>query len=303
MRTQSLLSLSFCAVALLVLYGCAELQDTPPEAVAPGIAVHPAGWSDATSPDFHGLTIAADNWDMRPCRTCHGQTYAGGAVGVSCLTCHTKGAGPENCTTCHGSTNAAPPKDLSNNTLNTARGVGAHQVHLVGPRNIASVTITCSDCHHVPAAVYDPGHVDSPPPAEVVINNPLAKTPTGGITPSPSYDPATGKCSNMYCHGAWRLPKTGTAYSFLYTDTATAMVAANFSPVWNGGSAEAACGTCHSSVTSDGPSIVPAGHNFSQINGCAGCHAGVVDATGKIVDPSKHINGKINVFGVEYSFR
>jgi hypothetical protein len=303
MRTQSLLSLIFCAVALLVLYGCAKLQDAPPGAVAPGIAVHPQGWSDTISPNFHGHAIAANNWDMRECRTCHGQTYAGGAVSVSCLPCHSKGAGPENCTTCHGSTNAAPPKDLNNNTSPMARTVGAHQVHLVGPRDLASTPIICSDCHHVPATVYEPGHLDSPRPAEVAINNPLAKTASGGVTPSPAYDPATGRCNNTFCHGNWRLPIEGTGYAFVFRDSAVAMVGNNYAPIWNAGAPEAACGTCHSSVTPEGPSIVPQGHNFVAISGCTPCHAGVVDATGKIVDPSLHMNGKVNVFGVEYNFR
>jgi len=81
------------------------------------------------------------------------------------------------------------------------------------------------------------------------------------------------------------------------------MSGSNFSPVWNAGGQQAACGTCHGSVTSQGPSIVPKGHNFSEIIGCAGCHTGVVDNTGKIIDKTKHINGKINVFGLEYDFR
>lgn len=305
MRTKALLALSFCAGALLVLDGCAKLENTPPEAVAPGIAVHPPGWSDPASANFHGKAIAASSWDMRQCRTCHGQTYAGGAVGVSCLTCHTKSAGPENCTTCHGSTNPAPPKDVSGNTSTTALGVGAHQVHLVGPRTISNTPINCSDCHHVPGSVYEPGHVDSPLPAEVVINNPLSKTPTGGITPAPAFDYATGRCSNTYCHGNWRLKRQGTSLAFAYNDTATAMYGNNISPLWNGGDPEAACGTCHGSMTSQGPSPVPKGHNFSTVTGCGAtfCHAGIVDATGKISDPVKHMNGKVNVQGQEYSFR
>ena len=306
MRTQSLLSLSFCAVALLVLYGCAELQEPSPEPVAPGIVVHPSGWSDPASPNFHGQAIAANSWDMRQCRTCHGQTYAGGAVGVSCLTCHTKPAGPENCTTCHGSVNAAPPKDLSDNTSTTARGVGAHQVHLVGPRTLSSATITCSDCHHVPATVYDPGHVDSPLPVEVAINSPMAKTPSGGQTPSPKYDYATGKCSNTYCHGAWRLPKAGadSRSQGLFADSV--MTGNFYAPVWNGGKAQAACGTCHGSrvVSTGDTTYVPMGHVvILGLKACVSCHSPVVDGIGSIADPSKHINGKVNVFGEEHDFR
>src|SRR5512140_1912536 len=282
MRTKALLPLLVCAGVLLVWDGCAKLQDTPPEAVAPGITVHPPGWSDPASPNFHGKSIAGNNWDMRECKTCHGQTYAGGAVGVSCLTCHTKAAGPENCTTCHGGVNSAPPKDVSGNTATTAIGVGAHQVHLVGPRTLSNTMINCSDCHHVPDSVYQAGHLDSPLPAEVVINNPLSKTPTGGITPNPAFDYNTGSCKNTYCHGNWRLPKQGTAYSYVYNDTAKALSGNNFAPVWNAGSPEAACGTCHGSVTSQGPSAVPAGHRYSSLTGCSAsfCHPGVVDSTG-----------------------
>ena len=303
MRTKSLLSIIVCAAAGLVLYGCAKLQEPPPEAVAPGIAVHPAGWTDPASPNFHGKAIAANSWDMRPCRSCHGQNYAGGAVGVSCLTCHTKPGGPENCTTCHGGINPAPPSDVYGDTATVARGVGAHQVHLVGPREFSSASIACSDCHKVPATVYEAGHVDSPLPAEVAITSALAKTPSGGVTPSPTYDQATGKCSNTYCHGNFRLPKRGTSNDFVYADTI--LVGNSAAPVWNAGQPEAACGTCHGSTTSQGPSIVPKGHNYSAITGCGAspCHSGVVDATGKIMDRTKHINGKVNLQGLEYSFR
>jgi predicted CxxxxCH...CXXCH cytochrome family protein len=304
MRTKSLLSLFLCAAALLGLYGCAKLQDTPPGAIASGITAHPDGWSDPASPNFHGKAIAASSWDMRQCRTCHGQTYAGGAVKVSCLTCHMKSAGPENCTTCHGGTNAAPPRDLSGNTAEAARGVGAHQVHLVGPRDFASATVLCADCHKVPATVYEAGHVDSPLPVEVSINSALAKTQTSGVTPAPTYDVATGKCSNTYCHGNFRLRKPSTTiYDFVYADSV--LVGNKAAPVWNAGSPEAACGTCHGSVTSQGASVVPTGHNYSALTGCGAtpCHSGIVDATGKIKDPSKHMNGKVNVQGLEYSFR
>jgi len=31
------------------------------------------------------------------------------------------------------------------------------------------------------------------------------------------------------------------------------------------------------------------------------CHSGVVDENGNIADKTKHVNGKVNVFGREYS--
>jgi hypothetical protein len=304
MRTTPLLLLSVCAATFLALYGCAKLQDSPPVPVAPGIAVHPPGFADTTSPDFHGHAIRTNNWDMRPCRTCHGQTYAGGAVQVSCRTCHTQGAGPENCTTCHGGVNAAPPEDLSGNRATTVRAVGAHQAHLVGPRSISSTPVVCADCHQVPASVYDAGHVDSPLPAEVPLTSGFSRLRTGGITPAPSYDPGTQKCSSTFCHGTWRLPKppAGSRFEFIYVDSV--MEGSRFAPVWTGGDAQAACGTCHGTMVGAEMAYVPKGHVvFLGLRACVDCHAGVIDINGNVVDRAKHINGKVNVFGEEHDFR
>ncbi len=306
MRTQSLLCLSFCAVALLMLYGCAKLQDTPPVPVAPGITVHPAGWADSTSQNFHGKYISAHSWDMRPCRTCHGQNYAGGAVKSSCLACHTQDAGPENCSTCHGSiNNPAPPKDLAGDTVETALGVGAHQVHLnTTDRDYSTTQIACSDCHHVPGYAYDPSHLPAQLPANVLISSPLGNKPTSGFTPSPTFDPNTGKCSSVYCHGAWRLRNNpDNPMPFMFVSSDSTMRGASYTPQWNGGGDQAACGTCHGSINGTDTTYVPVGHAAETLNACYVCHTGVVDINGNIIDKSKHINGKIDLLGNEYDFK
>jgi hypothetical protein len=72
------------------------------------------------------------------------------------------------------------------------------------------------------------------------------------------------------------------------------MVGLNYTPTWTNGAADASCGSCHG--------IPPKGHIAVPISTCGSCHFGIVSTDGKIIDKSKHINGKVNVFDQEYSF-
>jgi hypothetical protein len=72
------------------------------------------------------------------------------------------------------------------------------------------------------------------------------------------------------------------------------MVGRNFPARWTGGSAEAACGTCHA--------LPPTGHTDAEITECSACHSDVMNSNGTIKDKMRHINGKINVFGQERPF-
>ena len=63
------------------------------------------------------------------------------------------------CWTCHGdgSSDPVPPMDASGNTLFSAQGVGAHQIHVVGvPGQFAPVA--CAECHDTYLADDAPGH-------------------------------------------------------------------------------------------------------------------------------------------------
>ncbi len=263
-----------------------------------GASLHGRGWTDPSSPNFHGNAIRSANWDMRPCQSCHGALYDGGKVGVSCRECHTNGAGPENCATCHGSANPAPPKDLNGNTSTTAHGVGAHQRHLLGGGSSATYTLVCSECHHVPPSVYSAGHVDSPLPADVLFQGGLSGADPSDVA-SPAYDSQTFKCNNVFCHGNWNLEKSSSDYPFAYTDSV--MRGSNYAPLWTGGSVEVACGTCHG--------LPPAGHAAADTTGatCGTCHTNpsgqaIVNTSGQIVDKLNHLNGKINVFATQKNF-
>jgi predicted CxxxxCH...CXXCH cytochrome family protein len=188
---------------------------------------------------------------------------------------------------------------VNGETLESARGVGAHQKHLA--TGTVGKTVKCQECHVIPGQVFSPGHLDSPLPAEVSFNDTLARLVTGGgkLTPNPSYDPATVKCSNTYCHGNWQARKSVAPSQFQYAYVDSVIVGNNVAPSWTGGSASAACGSCHD--------LPPKGHvGFGSLDvttcGNSGCHPGVVDDAGNIMDKNKHMNGKINVFGNELNF-
>jgi predicted CxxxxCH...CXXCH cytochrome family protein len=127
-----------------------------------------------------------------------------------------------------------------------------------------------------------------------VFNDTLARLTTGDGTfhPNPSYNHATGFCSNSYCHGSWVLPRASSSYAFIFTDSV--MSGNNYQPRWNNGTGDAACGTCHG--------LPPAGHSAATLSACANCHTGVVNSSGSIIDKTKHINGKINAFNTERPF-
>lgn len=294
MKSMHRVCLSGVLLALVLAFGltgCSELKTDLPAPSTGELKVHPDGWTTPASVNFHGMEIRSQGWDMKRCQTCHGSRYDGGIAQTSCLTCHTKAGGPENCATCHGTVNPAPPRDLSGNTARTARAVGAHQLHLLG--GVISRNAACTECHAVPSSVSSPGHIDAAgvaTPADILFAGSYLPQPT----PAPSYNPQTLKCSNTYCHGNFR---NGN----------------NFAPVWNDVSGtQAACGTCHGDVTKPTlaeralPKTTAQGgthpvYNFATTP-CSRCHEEVVDASMKIINTNKHINGKISIGTGEFEF-
>jgi predicted CxxxxCH...CXXCH cytochrome family protein len=264
--------------------------------------VHTTGSADPSAANFHGKAIMAINYDLNQCKFCHGSDYSGGVSQKSCLPCHTQTNGPEYCATCHGSsTSIAPPKDLSGNISPTAPGVGAHQAHLIG--GVLGVKVRCSGCHVFPSSFSDPVHINATPGAQVRFDSTTSiaftKSNVAGtanytstlptVAPNPSFTLANNKCSSTYCHGNFKNGNTANA------------------PAWNDTSA-AACGTCHGDVTKATladralPKTTLNGGTHPAVTFCSGCHTGVVDANLNIIDPTKHMNGKLNVFGAEQNF-
>lgn len=265
---------------------------------------HKSGWKQTGNSLFHGVYLKNNNWNLQSCQNCHGSNYDGGSItdkGCMSSGCHIDEAqnkkSPEACNTCHGKFNSpanliiswAPPRGIDGSTDSTHRSVGAHQMHLSTGK--IGNSLKCNECHNVPVQVFSTGHLDSNLPAEVVMNDTLARliTGNGSLVPNPAYDNVSLRCSNTYCHGNWKLRRANSTNQFGYADSI--MVGANYSPLWNGGASEAVCGSCHG--------LPPTGHIASNINACTNCHTGVVNNAGQIIDKTKHINGKINVFGQE----
>ncbi|MCX6152257.1 MAG: CxxxxCH/CxxCH domain-containing protein [Ignavibacteriales bacterium] len=283
--------ISFFLFGLLFL-SCADIKENIPTSFS-GVAVHSAGFAKAGNPDFHGTFIKSSNWDMKRCQQCHGIMYDGGLSKASCLTCHNQPAGPENCATCHEDS-----RDLNGNTAITERGVGAHKVHLEG--NSKGKTLSCSECHNVPVSVYQAGHIDDGK-AEVMFNSFFANIITNKpstseydsqlplFEPNPQYNFTTAGCTNTYCHGTFKNGNTQNA------------------PVWTNPSS-AACGTCHGDPTKTTiaekalPKTQAEGGTHVNVLTCSACHGDVVNANLQFINSSKHIDGKLNLFGKDIDY-
>jgi len=191
---------------------------------------------------------------------------------------------------------SAPPRSVTGGTSTSLRGVGAHQGHLKATLGKA---LKCQECHNVPTQLYAAGHLDTGLQAVVVFHDTLANlvTASGTLVPRPSYDANGVQCNNTYCHGNWRVTKASASLDRKYIYVDAVITGNNYSPKWAGGASEAACGTCHG--------LPPKGHlQGLDITTCgnSGCHAGVVDANGNILDPTKHINGKIDLKSSQRNF-
>jgi predicted CxxxxCH...CXXCH cytochrome family protein len=204
--------------------------------------IHGAGFADPDSAAFHAGYLRDRGDPLSECQSCHGNDYAGGAVGVSCRSsgCHEEAEGPEACTTCHGDKGSPLPT------------TGAHQAHAG----------RCADCHLVPGKVADAPHLSGV--VDVVFSG-LAVA--GGATPA--FEPASRTCTGVYCH-AGQSPRWDDATlgcDGCHGEPPTTHV--RFARV----AGKDACTTCHPAVT-DG-SHVDGNVPLNQPS-CSTCHG---DAT------------------------
>ncbi len=232
-------------------------------------APHPSpAWTDATPlscSSCHGSPPPAPHPQIADCAHCHGEVVGADNASIVDRARHVDGIVDvmldQTCTSCHGDVNPAPPRDLAGNLATTAPGVGAHQTHVVGtPRSRA---VACNECHTVPTDVFDPGHVDTALPAELVFSG-VALAFDG----SPEY--ARGVCTNSGCHGAvfpQGHPSGGT----------------NTTPNWTKvDGSEATCGGCHGLPP-------PAPHPNPTT--CHDCHENVAADDTSFVRPELHVDG------------
>jgi predicted CxxxxCH...CXXCH cytochrome family protein len=173
-----------------------------------------------------------------------------------------------NCTFCHGEqtvayagganpVKAAPPQDVAGSSATSSVGVGAHQRHLSSA--IVAGGLACDACHVVPA---DLAHVKGQPAALTF------STFSGGA--AASFDAASARCSNVYCHGATLGGGSAPAPKWTVVD-----------------GSQSTCGSCHGA-----PPASP--HPASTITGCESCHAVSVDAQGNVLAGGKHLDGNVD---------
>lgn len=201
------------------------LADTPPADVTFGdlAAATPPGTMRAGAPSYDAASGACANVH------CHGDTLAdaaarttrptwnGGPSQAECGACHgappaTHAAGYDGCGVCH------PVDRHVDGVIDVGRvpgsgcrachteDEGAHASHIAAPRRLRG-PIDCTTCHPTPYTVDAPGHLDTAPPAEVIL--------TLG-----TWDRMARTCVS-WCHGEAR-------------------------PAWDAvGEGAASCGTCH----------------------------------------------------------
>lgn len=231
----------------------------------------PPVWNDGAKLDCqgcHGAPPPPPHPQLENCSRCHADVgadnhsiversrHVDGVVDVSF---------DQGCGSCHGSAqNPAPPNSVAGETATSALGVGAHQTHVQGTER--SRAVPCATCHLVPQMPLDPGHVDTPLPAEVVFSG--AALANGA---APSY--RDGSCQGTPCHGAVFQKQHASGGS-------------NTTPAWNvvDGS-QAACGSCHGLPP-------PAPHPLPTFP-CHFCHEDLGNDDQTFTRPELHVDGKI----------
>ncbi len=214
--------------------------------------------SAAACGSCHALPPPAPHPNAKDCSKCHG-AVVNESRNIIAPELHVNGKvelSPVPCNACHGSSaNGSPPPDTTGNTSTSARGVGAHALHLQAASTHGS--IACNECHIVPLAWDAAGHIDTPQPAEVTFGI-LAKA-NGS---SPNYSAADLNCTGSYCHGNaipnWIQPRSSTD----------------------------ACGSCHG---------LPPPMPHPQKADCSQCHAQVIDSTRSFIAGDLHVNGKVEL--------
>lgn len=232
-------------------------------------AMHPSGWSNPRSPDFHGAQLRAEHWEraLNPdladsCGRCHDGSptrpaeVTAAAVGApACTDCHDQPDGVLDCSTCHGDRgHAYPPRDVC--FFGDASGdPGVHAKHVDG------LGLDCATCHaeeHTTdfRGIHGDGRV------QVVFTGPQATefSPRASAAEA-SYDESTQTCT-VACHD-----RGG--------DVPT--------PRWSADE-RLDCNSCHTAP--------PEGHYAGQ---CSSCHAEVnTDGTARIDGPL-HGNGRVDL--------
>ena len=269
-----LVGLALMAGAVACSGGSSEVEitdaatDATGDAEVAAPAVDDCGFPLMVVPDTcagcHGAPPPAPHVPNVHCERCHGYDVGvvDGQMAIVRDELHQNGTVDVavGCSSCHGwNQGVSPPQDLRASCDPASRGVGSHQAMREAP--ILAHRVGCPNCHVVPTAVEQAGHLDGDNRAEVTFG--LLATAKGA---TPTWDGTT--CSSVYCHGATL--KGG--------DLKT--------PTWGDASGKAsACGACHALASPDGDTE----------SDCSSCHPTSVDEDRVILPAGTHVNGVIDL--------
>jgi predicted CxxxxCH...CXXCH cytochrome family protein len=239
-------------------------------------ACHPGGPGSAphSVPYPNHNATARNNFNF--CLGCH-QVTANATTPPGCQNCHLTSpvATPTGCSSCH----SKPPNGAVYPNI-AARHV-AHGILNVTEN--ATLTAVCDQCHSgIGFGTLD--HLNrARARAAAVQPNPVtfgALARTGNL--SPTYAAATQTCTSTYCHG-----------SSLVSNITAPLPSVILAPSWNTPfPAGTHCDRCHG--------LPPVTASHASIPGptqCIGCHSHVNASGTGFADPTKHINGAIDVSG------
>jgi predicted CxxxxCH...CXXCH cytochrome family protein len=245
------------------------------------VANHPAGFAAAAQ---HGYE--ANRTGLAGCKSCHGADLAGGAVGVSCTSCHASAgyaAWATTCTFCHGdpaTSRSSPPVDTAGGSARSNVSVGAHAKHVSSTR---MADLSCAECHpaRTTSVVTDAAHLDGNGIAEVTLG---ARARTGGAAATYTRTSATSAtCASTYCHGRF----SGGANS-----------GQGATPSWTS-TTVLGCTSCHGNPPSTGEHSK---HVGGEGIACYVCHNSVLTSANAFADRTLHVNGVDDVkFGGVWS--
>lgn len=237
----------------------------------PGVSQASPEWTataDLDCQSCHGTPPPLPHPQSDRCSVCHGEVVDA-ARRIIAADRHVDGTVDVNveqsCDGCHGDLTGAPPPDTLGRQSSSDPGVGAHRAHLTVGDSFR--VVPCDECHLVPDEVLAPGHLDSPPPAEVVFSGVALS-----FGAEPSYE--NGSCANTYCHGAVFPDGDDSGGSFT-------------EPTWTlvDGS-QTDCGGCHA--------LPPTERPHPDVADCAYCHRTMNSDNTSFRRPELHADGKVD---------
>jgi predicted CxxxxCH...CXXCH cytochrome family protein len=231
---------------------------------------------------------------------CHGGINSAGDYGGP------TGAGPQwgttnndTCTFCHNSnkTNSggvANANPSSTSVFRSAADAGAHAVHMAGSSGLMNGGVVCVDCHTVPAAITDVGHIDdqgTPPYTMAPADVPF---PVGSDAKLNSYaaaydDNDINMTCAVYCHSA-------------YDAAAVATKGSNTIPKWTDNwsnyDGDTACSTSCHLVPPETGTHDKGGSVYYTLTECNPCHnTTVTDTLAMPTMGTTHIDGTVDSSG------